>query len=68
VPLCSDSLTYKSQTRDREEVFKKKEDMLPYEGKAELIVAKQRNGPTDSLPLAFLKTYSRFENLALDEQ
>jgi len=37
----------------REEVFKKKEDEIPFEGKAELIVAKQRNGPTDSLPLAF---------------
>jgi len=42
----------------REEVYKKKEDKLPYEGKAELIIAKQRNGPTDSLPLAFLKTFS----------
>jgi replicative DNA helicase len=52
----------------REEVFKKKEERIPFEGKAELIVAKQRNGPTDSLPLTFLKTYSRFENLAFDEQ
>lgn len=52
----------------REEVFRKNEDKLPFEGKAELIVAKQRNGPTDSLPLAFLKSYSRFENLAYDEQ
>lgn len=51
----------------REEVFKKNEDKIPFEGKAELIVAKQRNGPTDSLPLAFLKSYSRFENLAFDE-
>ncbi|MBT8331425.1 MAG: replicative DNA helicase [Deltaproteobacteria bacterium] len=51
----------------REEVFKKNEDKIPFEGKAELIVAKQRNGPTDTLPLAFLKAYSRFENLALDE-
>jgi replicative DNA helicase len=51
----------------REEVFKKNEDKLPFEGKAELIVAKQRNGPTDSLPLAFLKSYSRFENLASEE-
>jgi hypothetical protein len=30
-------------------------------------VSKQRNGPTDSLPLAFLKSYTRFENLAHDE-
>jgi len=52
----------------REEVYQKQEDKLPFEGKAELIVAKQRNGPTDSLPLAFLKSYSRFENLAFDDQ
>ena len=51
----------------REEVFKKEEEKIPFEGKAELIVAKQRNGPTDSLPLAFLKSYSRFESLAFDE-
>jgi replicative DNA helicase len=44
----------------REEVFKKKEDRIAYEGKAELIIAKQRNGPTDSVPLAFLKSQSRF--------
>ena len=43
-------------------------DKIPFEGKAELIVAKQRNGPTGSLPLAFLKSYSRFENLAFDEK
>lgn len=52
----------------REEVFKSKEEREQFEGKAELIVAKQRNGPTDSLPLAFLKTYSRFENLATEER
>ncbi len=33
------------------------------EGKAELIVAKQRNGPTGVVPLAFLKEFTRFENL-----
>jgi replicative DNA helicase len=46
---------------------KKREEKIPFEGKAELIVAKQRNGPTDSMPLAFLKSYSRFENLAFEE-
>jgi replicative DNA helicase len=51
----------------REEVFKKMGDRIAYEGKAELIVAKQRNGPTDSVPLAFLKSQSRFENLAPEE-
>ena len=51
----------------REEVFKKKEEKIKYEGKAELIIAKQRNGPTDSVPLAFLKAHSRFENLAFED-
>jgi len=32
-------------------------------GIAEIIVAKQRNGPVGSLSLAFLKEYTRFENL-----
>jgi replicative DNA helicase len=34
------------------------------EGTAELIIGKQRNGPTGSMRLAFLKQYTRFENLA----
>jgi replicative DNA helicase len=34
------------------------------EGVAEVIVAKQRNGPTGTVQLAFLKDYARFENLA----
>ncbi len=35
------------------------------EGKAEIIIGKQRNGPIDDLALAFVKRYARFENLAL---
>jgi DnaB-like helicase C terminal domain len=31
-------------------------------GEAELIVAKQRNGPTGEVKLTFLKQYTRFEN------
>jgi replicative DNA helicase len=34
------------------------------EGVAEVIVGKQRNGPTGSVKLAFIKEYARFENLA----
>lgn len=33
-------------------------------GKAELIIGKQRNGPTGKVMLAFLKQFTRFENLA----
>jgi replicative DNA helicase len=34
------------------------------EGVAELIIGKQRNGPTGVVRVAFLKQYTRFENLA----
>lgn len=33
------------------------------EGRAELIVAKQRNGPTGKIDLAFIREFTRFENL-----
>ncbi len=48
----------------RAEIFKKKGDAFADEGKAEIIVAKHRNGPIDRVKLAFLKAYTRFENLA----
>jgi len=35
--------------------------------KAELIVAKQRNGPTDRINFVFLNTYTRFEEAAPDQ-
>ena len=33
-------------------------------GVAELIIAKQRNGPVGTIPLAFVKEYTRFETLS----
>jgi len=33
------------------------------QGTAELIIGKQRNGPTGLVPLAFLKEFTRFENM-----
>ena len=36
----------------------------PAEGIAEIIVGKQRNGPTGQVQLAFIKEYARFDNLA----
>ena len=46
----------------REEFYKpEKEDI---QGQAEVIIGKHRNGPTGTVRLAFLKEYTRFENLA----
>ena len=46
----------------REDFYKKKGE--EYNGIANIIIAKQRNGPTGTIELAFLKEYTRFENLA----
>ena len=43
----------------REDYYKETEEN---KGLAELIVAKQRNGPTGTVRLAFLKEFTRFEN------
>jgi replicative DNA helicase len=37
-----------------------------HEGVVEVIVAKQRNGPTGDVNLTFIKQYMRFENHAMD--
>ena len=44
----------------REEYYKPDREDL--RGQAELILAKQRNGPTGKIPLVFLKEYTKFEN------
>jgi replicative DNA helicase len=48
----------------REEVYRPDKESL--KGLAELILSKQRNGPTGRVKLAFLNRYTKFENLALD--
>jgi len=47
----------------RDEVYNKSEDN-PNKGIAELIIGKQRNGPTGTVKLAFLNHITTFENLA----
>jgi replicative DNA helicase len=48
----------------REEVYKPEEPEL--DGLAELIIRKQRNGPTGTVKLAFLKSSTRFESRMSD--
>ncbi|HNT57791.1 MAG TPA: replicative DNA helicase [Syntrophales bacterium] len=47
----------------RDELYNRSEDN-PEKGIAEIIIGKQRNGPTGKVKLAFLKEFTRFENLA----
>jgi replicative DNA helicase len=46
----------------REEVYNHDDPEL--QGKAEIIIAKQRNGPTGRVMMAFIKNSTRFESLA----
>jgi len=48
----------------REEIYRKDREDL--KGLADLIVAKQRNGPIGTIPLRFLGQFTRFENRAED--
>ncbi len=50
----------------RPEYYASAENRAEMEGKAELIIAKQRNGPTGVVPLVFQKEYTRFESAAFD--
>ena len=49
----------------REEYYQPTEEN---KGLAEVIISKQRNGPVGSLKMAFIKEYTRFENLSLREE
>jgi len=46
----------------REEYYDRENEDL--KGKAEIIIAKQRNGPTGSIHMAYIADYTRFENLS----
>jgi len=44
------------------------EDKKESEGRAELVIAKQRNGPVGAVPLTFLKNITRFEDRAQERE
>ncbi|MDQ3103013.1 MAG: replicative DNA helicase, partial [Actinomycetota bacterium] len=46
----------------RDEYYNKEESERP--GEADLIIAKHRNGPIGTIPLAFLEQFPKFANLA----
>ncbi len=48
--------------------IEKDENGESLEGVTEVIIGKQRNGPTGLVKLAFIKEYARFENLATSRQ
>ena len=50
----------------RDEVYNREEDN-PSRGVAEILLSKQRNGPTGDVYLTFLNSFTRFENLASDD-
>lgn len=49
-----------------EETLKWQEEMGLVHGKAEVIIGKQRHGPTGAVPLSFEAQFTRFGNLARD--
>ncbi len=51
----------------RDEVYNKSEDN-PNKGIAELIIGKQRNGPTGTIKLSWIGKYTTFENLAHQQE
>ncbi|MFH0925839.1 MAG: replicative DNA helicase [bacterium] len=52
----------------RDDVYKKNNlENVDDEGAAEIIISKQRNGPVGTVNLAFLKKYTKFENLSSED-
>ena len=52
----------------REEFYKKDEELTDDPGVAQIIIGKQRNGPLDTIKLAFIDQWTKFENLARETQ
>ncbi len=51
-----------------EEMLKWQAEMAAVHGKAEVIIGKQRHGPTGTVPLSFEANFTRFGNLAREYQ
>jgi len=50
-----------------EELLKWQQEMSLVHGKAEVIIGKQRHGPTGTVQLSFEANYTRFGNLARED-
>lgn len=53
---------------DVEAMVKWQDEMAQVEGKAEVIIGKQRHGPTGTVPLAFNGNFTRFSDLAEEDR
>jgi replicative DNA helicase len=59
----------RSQPRENTEEHRQwQESMNAVTGKAEVIIGKQRHGPTGTVPLQFTPEFTRFSNLAIEER
>jgi replicative DNA helicase len=61
-------LSNKEPRPGTDEHIKWQTEMAAVHGKAELIIGKQRHGPTGTVNLHFDASVTRFDNLAHDEQ
>ena len=52
----------------REDMYKQPEELEEESGVADIIIGKQRNGPTGTVKLAFIEQWTKFENLAYESQ